>query len=53
VKHLLEGFVAFAGELAPRGLAVVAISANDVASYPQDSPAETSVRPGNPRASSA
>ena len=40
VKHLLDGFVAFARELAPQGLAVVAISANDVASYPQDSPAE-------------
>ncbi|HEV8018004.1 MAG TPA: redoxin domain-containing protein, partial [Steroidobacteraceae bacterium] len=31
VKHLLEGFVAFARELAPQGLAVVAISSNDVA----------------------
>jgi peroxiredoxin len=40
VKHVLDGFVAFAHELAPKGLAVVAISANDVASYPQDSPAE-------------
>jgi peroxiredoxin len=40
VKHLLEGFVAFARELAPQGLAVVAISSNDVAGYPQDSPVE-------------
>jgi peroxiredoxin len=40
VKHLLDGFVAFAHELAPEELAVVAISANDVANYPQDSPAE-------------
>jgi peroxiredoxin len=40
VKHLLDGFVAFAHELAPKGVAVVAISANDVASYPYDSPAE-------------
>jgi peroxiredoxin len=36
VKHQLDGFVAFARELAPKGLAVVAISSNDVASYPQD-----------------
>lgn len=40
VKHLLEGFVAFAREYASRGLAVVAISSNDVAAYPADSPAE-------------
>ena len=38
VKHILEGFVAFARELKPRGLAVVAISANDISSYPEDSP---------------
>lgn len=38
VKHLLDGFVAFARELGPRGLAVVAISSNDVADYPEDSP---------------
>ena len=40
VKHLLDGFAAFARELAPKGVAVVAISSNDVASYPQDSAAE-------------
>lgn len=40
VKHILEGFVDFAGEFGRRGLAVVAISANDVAAYPADAPAE-------------
>jgi peroxiredoxin len=40
VKHLLDGFLAFAREYQPRGLEVVAISANDVAQYPADSPAE-------------
>jgi AhpC/TSA family len=39
-RRYVDGFVAFAHELAPKGLAVVAISANDAASYPQDSPAE-------------
>ena len=40
VKHILEGFVAFAREFGARGVAVVAISPNDAVSYPQDSPAE-------------
>jgi peroxiredoxin len=40
VKHLLDGFVAFAREYGPRGLAVVAISSNDVSAYPADSPGE-------------
>ena len=40
VKHILDGFVAFARDFAPRGLAIVAISSNDVASYPADAPAE-------------
>jgi peroxiredoxin len=40
VKHILEGFAAFANEYAKRGLATVAISSNDVAAYPQDGPAE-------------
>jgi peroxiredoxin len=38
VKHVLDGFVAFAREYAPKGLAVVAISANDIAKYPDDAP---------------
>ena len=40
VKHILDGFVGFAREFGARGLAVVAISSNDVASYPADAPAE-------------
>jgi peroxiredoxin len=40
VKHLIDGFVAFARDLGPRGLAIVAISANDARSYPDDAPAE-------------
>jgi peroxiredoxin len=40
VKHILDGFVTLARDLGPRGLAVVAISSNDVSAYPADSPAE-------------
>ena len=40
VKHILDGFVAFAREFGARGVAVVAISSNDIESYPGDSPAE-------------
>jgi len=40
VKYILDGFVAFAREYEPRGLAVVAISSNDVSAYPADSPGE-------------
>ena len=40
VQHILEEFVAFAQQYQPAGLAVVAISSNDVAAYPQDAPAE-------------
>ena len=42
VKHILDGFVAFARDFGPRGLAVVAINSNDVKSYPEDAPAEMS-----------
>jgi peroxiredoxin len=38
VKHIEEGFVQFAREYSERGLAVVAISANDAQAYPQDGP---------------
>jgi len=38
VRHLRGEFAAFARELAPRGLAVVAINSNDVEAYPQDGP---------------
>jgi peroxiredoxin len=40
VKHILEGFVHFAHDYGERGIAVVAISANDVATHPQDAPGE-------------
>jgi peroxiredoxin len=38
VKHILEGFAAFAREYGPRGLAIVAISSNDPKDYPEDAP---------------
>jgi peroxiredoxin len=38
VKHLREALADFAREYQERGLAVVAISSNDVEKYPQDSP---------------
>ncbi len=38
VKHILSGFVAFANEYRGKGLEVIAISSNDVASHPQDGP---------------
>jgi peroxiredoxin len=37
VKHLLDGFVGFAREYGPKGIAIVAINPNDAASYPEDS----------------
>jgi peroxiredoxin len=39
VKHILSEFAAVARDYEERGLAVVAISANDVANYPDDAPA--------------
>lgn len=38
VRHLESGFGALASEYAGRGLAVAAISANDVVNYPEDAP---------------
>lgn len=38
VLHILDSFTAFANSAQQRGLAVVMISANDVAGYPDDSP---------------
>jgi peroxiredoxin len=38
VKHIAAGFLAFAREYQPKGLAIVAISANDPAAYPEDAP---------------
>lgn len=40
VRHIVDGFVTFAREYAPKGLAVVAISSNDARSYPDDAPEE-------------
>ena len=39
VKHLRAGLAQLGRDYAPRGVAIVAISANDVANYPEDSPA--------------
>jgi peroxiredoxin len=38
VQHVRDNFAQLAGEYQARGVAVVAISSNDVANYPQDSP---------------
>jgi peroxiredoxin len=38
VKHIARGFADFAREYGEKGLAVVAISANDVKSHPEDAP---------------
>jgi peroxiredoxin len=40
VQHILDPFVAFAREYQSKGLAVVAISSNDPADFPEDSPEE-------------
>lgn len=36
VKHVLDGFVRFAREYGPKGIAIVAINPNDAAVYPED-----------------
>lgn len=38
VKHVQKGLADFAREYQTKGLAIIAISANDVANYPDDSP---------------
>ncbi len=38
VKHIRDGLAAFGRDYRDRGLAIVAINANDVANYPEDSP---------------
>jgi len=40
VKHIRAGLAQLARDYQPRGLATVGISSNDVANYPQDSPAK-------------
>jgi peroxiredoxin len=37
VKHLLDGFVEFAREYGPKGIAIVAINPNDAEARPEDS----------------
>jgi peroxiredoxin len=39
VKHIRKGLAEFARAYQPRGVAIVAINSNDVANYPDDSPA--------------
>lgn len=38
VKHIRDGLVRFAGEYQAKGLAVVAVSSNDVGTHPDDAP---------------
>lgn len=38
VKHIADGFARFAREYGARGLGIVGICANDVATHPEDSP---------------
>jgi peroxiredoxin len=38
VTHIRQGFAAFAREYQARGLAIVAINANDIAAFPEDGP---------------
>jgi peroxiredoxin len=38
VKHIRAGLAAFAADYMPRGLAMVAVSSNDVTTHPGDSP---------------
>ena len=40
VKHMLDGLVAFARDYGTRGVAVAAISSNDITSHPDDAPGE-------------
>jgi peroxiredoxin len=40
VKHIRAGLAAFAREYAPKNVGIVAISANDVAAFPEDAPAK-------------
>jgi len=40
VRHMAGGFAQFARDYQARGLAIAAVSPNDVASYPQDGPSQ-------------
>ncbi|MBC2839913.1 thioredoxin family protein [Robiginitalea sp. SC105] len=51
VKHVNSELVRLAGDYMPRGVSFIAVSSNDVANYPDDSPAkmkETARREGYP-----
>lgn len=51
VRHVNPQLVALAHDYMPKGVSIIAISANDIASYPEDSPqkmAETAKRLGYP-----
>lgn len=43
VKHIADEFAAFGNEYTDKGVAVVAISSNDVENYPDDSPEKMAV----------
>ncbi|MGB7768867.1 MAG: thioredoxin family protein [Verrucomicrobiia bacterium] len=43
VKHLRAGFAQLARDYLPRGVAIIGINSNDVANYPEDSPARMKV----------
>ncbi len=47
VKHIQHGLVRFAKDYQPKGLAIVAISSNDVANYPDDSPEKMKIEAEN------
>jgi peroxiredoxin len=40
VKHMIDGFVAFARDYGAKGLGIVAICSNDARSYPADAPGQ-------------
>jgi len=40
VKHICAGLAQLGRDYAPRGVAIVGVSSNDVANYPEDSPAK-------------
>ena len=43
VKHINEGLVQLANDYLPEGVTFIAISSNDVANYPQDSPEQMKI----------
>lgn len=43
VKHVNEGLVQLANDYIPKGVSFIAVSSNDVANYPEDSPEQMKV----------